>query len=147
MSNPYFQFPLCLLAFGTDPLHRLNHVIDWCLVEVGTRLASGIQVCELQWKIGDPRGFSERADWQSGEHLIVLLAMQALQIFGGDLPDILERAAAVEDYCEKLRCVHGEWPTVRIKADHVFNALDGAMTYREFSVLAAISCALGDSPG
>ena len=147
VENPYFQFPLCALAFGQTVDARLNAILDYSVVEAGSKLFRKLTVERqrefLHGKTAsqtNPSGINPN-DWRQcaasyGAYVI------GVTYHGFNL--IIERHGQLRDYVAKFEARHGRDALVRIKQRWLFNARDGhGLTYREFSVLCAIYSVIG----
>jgi hypothetical protein len=148
VSNPYFQFPLCALSFGQTTDARLNAILDYSVVDAGSKLfqkLTGDQQQEfLRGKTvsrTNPKGLNPN-DWQ-----------QCAACYGADIIGvtyhgfncIIERHGQLRDYVADFETRNGKDARVRLKKSWLFDTRDGhGITYREFSVLCAIYSAIGD---
>jgi hypothetical protein len=148
VANPYFQFPLCALSFGQAVDTRLNDIIDYSIVEAGSKLLRKLtaeqqdEFLVARQQMGKiPGGFKSNL-WV---HRAALYGAKIINVtynhFGSVMERHLRTATQIADF-EKL---HGRDAKVRIKSSWLFKARDGhGLTYREFSVLCAIYSAIGD---
>jgi hypothetical protein len=148
VDNPYFQFPLCALAFGENEVERLNAIIDYCLVEKGWKLLGKLTAeqqrqffTEMQRARKLPKGF-DNDQWT---HRAALYGGNVMNVtLGGFLRGIL-RYDALDKYIVAFANAHGRDAVVRMKTSWLFKARDGhGLTYREFAVLCGIYSAIGD---
>jgi hypothetical protein len=148
VENPYLQFPLCLLSFEQTVNARLNTIINYCMVEVGSRLFRKLTaeeqrkfLCEKRWEGNIPRGFNSKL-WL---HRAMLYGAHVLLIVVYDVPSVLDSHRRAELFISDFEKLYRRDSLVRIKSDWVFNARDKhGIDYREFSVLCAIYSAIGD---
>jgi len=148
IENPYFQFPLCALSFDQTVDARLNAILDYSVIEAGSKLFQKLTVERrrefLQGKTvsqTNPDGINPQ-DWRQcaasyGSHIT------GVTYHGFNL--MIERHGQLRDYIAKFEARHGRDALVRIKQCWLFKTRDGhGLTYREFSVLCAIYSAIGD---
>src|SRR5262245_31461289 len=98
-SGTYFQFPICLLAYGQDVETRLSDIIAFCIVDSGRKQRWKMSLSEAKDKasrvtkatLGGPLPAGVRLSDSS--HVEILLGMTLLNINGWHAGSILERAA------------------------------------------------------
>lgn len=143
---PYFQFPLCALAYGTDEQERLNAIIDYSVVSAGQKLYAKLpddQSASIISTAKRPSGF----DTNSKLHRAVVVGLERLNVSSKSMPALLEWHGRVAVFIEAFQQRHGHDAEVRLRANLVFEARDGkpdGITYQELSVLAAIYSVIGD---
>lgn len=148
VENPYFQFPLCALAYGQTVDARLNAILDYGLVDKGWKLFSKLspeQQKQFSSRIrrarNTPQGFDAGNWWHCG----ALYGAEVIGITFGDFLESIERYKSMRDHVVAFEKAHGQDAFVRIKKSWLFDTRDGhGITYREFSVLCAIYSAIGD---
>src|ERR1039458_2807207 len=142
VENPYFQFPLCALSFGQTVNARLNAILDYSVVEAGSKLFRKLTV-ERQREFlrgktvsrTNPKGLNPH-DWRqcAASYGAYVIGVTYLNI-----NSIIERHAQLRNHVADYEDRHGRDALVRIKKDWLFDARDGhGISYREFSVLCAI---------
>jgi len=148
VKNPYFQFPLCALAFGQTEHERLNVIISYSVVQAGSRLFQKLsleQQCQFlsrKEKAGQfPIGFDREYITQCA----ALYAADVMHIHYNNFKAVWEGYQQMEEYVLHFETRYGRDALVRIKADWAFAARNSrGLTYREFSVLCAIYSAIGN---
>lgn len=132
MSNRrigYFQFPLCLLAFGSDYKDRLQHIVSYCLCE------------HAKWLNRNLSGAS--ADTPSQTALYE--AATFLHVNVASLEATVERWKLVSWFIEGWEERFGKDASVRIATTLLWEAHNNTgLTYREFSILCAINSVIGN---
>jgi hypothetical protein len=116
----YFQFPLCLLAFGEDYKERLQKIVNYCLYEQARRTKS--------------------ARFPS--------LNRAATFFGVTIEclhkDIISEWKEANAFVCQWEGRYGKDPFVRTGTTLLWEAHDNTgLTYREFSVLCAINSIIG----
>ena len=148
VENPYFQFPLCALSFGQTVDTRLNAIIDYSVVEAGSRLFRKLTAEQQQaflmarrQKGKIPQGFKENL-WR---HSAALYGAEVIGVIYHNFGSVLEKHRSIETHIADFEERHGRDAKVRIKKSWLFNTRDRhGLTYREFAVLCAIYSAIGD---
>lgn len=136
MSDHFFRFPLRALSYGADPLTRLEHLIGYCVMDVGFK-----ELDALMDGTGTPAERRRRA-WEFGCKIVNVESK-------GDGADksLEERHKAISAHCGSE-----DQANVSIRADWFWNCIYGLrgkevempLSYREFSVLCAILSKLGN---
>ena len=126
MKQGYFQFPLCLLAFGNDYKSRLQHIVSYCLCEQARR---------AHW---DFANLPEK-------NVLLNKAATFLNV------TIASHACTIDGWKEAVRFVYqwerqyGKDASVRIATVLLWEAHNNrGLSYREFSILCAINSIIGN---
>lgn len=148
VENPYLQFPLCALAYGQTVAARLNAILDFSVVEAGSKIFRKLTPEQQQEFLKgktvsrkNPNGLNPN-DWRQcaacyGAHTIGVI----YHSFNG----LIANHGQLRDYVANFEKLHGRDAKVRIKKGWLFDTRDGkGITYREFAVLCAIYSAIGD---
>ncbi|HVY70251.1 MAG TPA: hypothetical protein VHH73_10010 [Verrucomicrobiae bacterium] len=149
--TPYFQFPLCVLAYGQTVDERLAALCDYAVVETGRTFWEKLapeQMKELRLSAQDThkkiRGFTVNRTTD----LQVLVGLRTLQVWITHLQSTLNRHAQLEAFIVEYQRKHGRDAHVRIRADLFWDVKDKrGLTEREFCVLCAIYSVIGDKKG
>jgi hypothetical protein len=132
MSNRrigYFQFPLCLLAFGSDYMDRLKHIVSYCLCEHAERLNRNLS--------------GASADTPSPTALCEAATFLHVNVASHDAT--VERWKLASWFIEGWEERFGKDASVRIATSLLWEAHNNTgLTYREFSILCAINSVIGD---
>ena len=148
-SDPYYQFPLSGLAYGSTRMIRMDHIASFCVRDLGEKLGSDKSLSDLQL---ENSGLSQAA-WPPGietnvrEHQYVLLGMQVLEsVAGKHVQDILAQHKKVKMFCQEMEQRWGASPYVRLRAD-IFQQMSNCSVrgYRDFAALCGIYARLGAS--
>ena len=124
MDKGYFQFPLCLLAFGKDDKKRLEHIVSYCLCEQARRTN---------------RKFPRSARKTSIDEAATFLGV-TIRSHESTINRWKEADAFV---CER-EGRYGKDALVRIGTTLLWEAHDKTgVTYREFSILCAVNSIIG----
>src|SRR5262249_29482151 len=147
MNRPYFQFPLCCLAYGKNAEQRLNAIISYCCVEMGNRLWSKYSIESRELCRARPPHWC-RSTLNDDAHLQAVLGYDALEVFTPDLPASLRRHSVLERFVQSWERTHRADPKVRIATEFVFEARDDTgISYAELAVLCAIFSKIGAAKG
>jgi hypothetical protein len=121
----YFQFPLCLLAFGSDYRKRLQHIVCYCLGQHARRTSRS------------PADFPERTPlFEAGRFLHVNVPSYDAALERWDVARWL-----IRDWESR----YGRDASVRISTSLLWEAHNNTgLSYREFSVLCAINSVIGN---
>jgi hypothetical protein len=123
-NKGYFQFPLCLLAFGKDDKDRLEHIVSYCLCEQARRTNPKF-----------PRSGRNGSLDEAATFLGVTIGSHESTIFRWKEADRF--------VCEGERR-NGKDALVRIGTRLLWEAYNGTgVSYREFSILCAINSIIG----
>jgi hypothetical protein len=145
----YFQVPLCALAFGASDTERLETIISYGVMDVGTKQWEKLTGFERQEFLEErverlPRGFNRRDPL----HLAAVCGAHKTNVSLGPLDEILREHGALESFRHSFEQCHGPDVLVRIRAGLVWEARGGVgITPRELWVLAAIYSVIGRKPG
>lgn len=142
-EHTYFQFPLCALAYGAEPKQRLDELISFCCVEVGYKESAGMTLAEKKTKADKlnhkPGGFHQ----SNSAHLSLVIGMLKLNVGHGVAQTFLEEHERLRGFIRNMNSQHGYSPFVRIRSDLFWEARNGEMDYRRFSVLCAVYSVIG----
>jgi len=131
MSNRrvgYFQFPLCLLAFGSDYKDRLQHIVSYCLCEHARWLSRKLN----------------RASSDTVSQTELCKAATFLHVNMSSHVATIERWRLASWFIEGREERYGKDALVRIATNLLWEAHSNAgLTYREFSILCAINSVIG----
>jgi len=143
MSEKYFQFPLYALAYGSESKQRLNDIIDYCCVEVGTKESAGMALDEKREAAEElsakPQGYNPTYP----THLALVIGMKMLNVCNGNAQAMLDGHRSVRQFVQTMTTQHGTSPLVRIRSDLFWSTFKGEMSYRRFSVLCAVYSVIG----
>jgi len=117
----YFQFPLCLLAFGTDEKKRLRAIIDYNVVEYASK------------QVG------------SKSRKSLATAATALNINYTNVSEATEQGERAKTYVENFELRHGRDAFVRIGSNIFWECYKASLTYRDFSIICALNSIIGAS--
>jgi hypothetical protein len=142
---------LSCLAFGPDFKTRLDHVVSWCVVEIGNRRLESndsthaVDVDALIQQERQAGNLPLDFDYRDDGHRMIFLGRQTLSVGGGGLcGTCMERWETLEKFIAKMAKMEGNPQQPRIKAALLWDALKGTMSYRNFAVLTAVYAWLGD---
>jgi hypothetical protein len=147
-GNHYFQFPLCALSFGENAYARLNAILDYSVVEAGSKLFRKLTVAEqnefLRGKLASRRNRGGVGPYDGLRHA-AFYGAHVIGVIYHDLDAVIERHKAMRLHiCDFVSRCEAD-AQVRIKKDWLFKARDErGISYREFSVLCGIFSAIGD---
>ena len=147
-SEAYFQFPLCALAYGGNPKERLNAIHDYVVFETGETLwksydTFGQKLLVSSWK-NDTR-LPADINLERPLHQALMAGATALQVVMPRVDQIMQHHDDLMRFVNKYGDLYGASPLVRVRHDLFSEARDGkGVTYREFTVLAAIYSVIGD---
>jgi hypothetical protein len=148
VENPYFQFPLCALSFGQTVNARLNAILDYSVVETGSKLFQKLTAEQQRGFLRgktvsrtNPKGLNPH-DWRQ---CAACYGAYVIGVTYHNINSIIERHDQLLNHVADYEDRHGRDALVRIKRDWLFDARDGhGISCREFSVLCAIYSAIGD---
>ena len=124
MDKGYFQFPLCLLAFGEKHEERLQHIVSYCLCEQARRMNPKFPKSARKTSLDEAESF---LGVTIGPHKITLCGWKEADKF----------------VCEWERR-NGKDALVRVGTTLLWEAHDKTgVSYREFSILCAINSIIG----
>jgi len=143
----YLQFPLCALAYGAEVKPRLENLIGYGFVEAGHVLLNrltgdvrALKIDELSRLPKLPTGTNLKKD----DHVAALLGSRQIGITFGYMPGVMEEWQTLRSFRWDYEKVNERDVEVRIAKDLVFETRDNrGMSYREFSVLAALYSSIG----
>lgn len=126
----YFQFPPCLLAFGSDYKDRLQHIVSYCVCEHAQRLNRKLD-------LASPNIPAQTALCEAARFLNVNVTSHDATV---------ERWKLATWWIEGWEERYGKDASVRIATILLWEAHNNTgVTYREFSILCAINSVIGDS--
>jgi hypothetical protein len=141
----YFAFPLYLLAAHANPKERLQHIVSYCCADVGRKereKRSDEDVMRLISENDQTQasiGFNRSAD-----HMAQFLGAHVLNVIIHNFYSACKRAAVARTFVDELRQEWGESPLVFIGAELLWGCHNkDDPSWREFSVLCAVSSCLG----
>lgn len=146
-SEPFFQFPLCALAYGGTPKERLNAILDYAVLETGETIWRGYdtvgqKLLVSSWK-NDTR-LPADINLDRPLHQAVMAGATSLRVRMPPLDQLVRRHDDLMRFVNKHGDLYGASPQVRIRHDLFFEARDGkGVSYPEFTVLAAIYSVIG----
>lgn len=154
-SDPYFQFPLCLLALGYEWSDLLNRIITFGLMHVGRSAIK--QDGESKWR-ADPEEMVEMAedelsvpldyDHEKEDHRAVVVGCHVCDVVTSYAEANIEQASVTQLRVQKWDQRFGRGPTVRIRSRSLFRIRDKkSMSEREFRVLCAVYSKIGNARG
>jgi len=145
-QDHFLQFPISALSYGPDPKTRLNEIVDYCVIEQGRNLAkTTLPEMTTAWIQQTTHGeLPEDFNPAYETHRELFLGCRALGIQYRRIGSHQAAHDRVAKAVRSLEWIHGPSSLVRIKTDWIFKARDGAMSYRDFSILAALYCAIGN---
>src|SRR5205807_8693644 len=118
VENPYIQFPLCALSFGQTVTVRLNAILDYGVVEAGSRLFRKLtaeqhrQFLVKRRQDGKiPQGF-DKNNWL---HNAALYGAHVIGVNYSDFGSIMERHRTLYVHIADFEQRHGRDAKVRIK--------------------------------
>lgn len=147
-SDTYFQFPLCLLAYGKDVHTRLNYLVSFCCVDTGKIIANQtpqeerlIAADEKASRMGHKfKGYKR----ENKNQVAALLGADLLEVQFPDVEIIVNEWECTDVHRFDFEKVHGCDVKVRIATSFLWETLEkSGMSYREFSVLCAIYSSIG----
>ena len=139
-EEPFFQFPLCVLALPD----MIDHVIAYGFIEAGRLAMSRIGVDDRK---DCCKRFGLRMTQANSWELAAHLGAETCGIRIGNLQQAIDRYHKVVAHRDAWTQRHGAEPLVRIRTDLCFRARDGqGLSIREFRVLAAIYSSIGANP-
>jgi len=143
--STYFQFPLCLLAYGKDEV-RLEHIISWCLVEAGRDFCGKMSRESQDEIMKQTPSHNIPEGMRRGElaHRHVVVGANKLSVTAGDVGAILNQYVACSNFVKAFTDKHGTQPSVRIRSDFLWDVREKrGMSYREFSMLCGLYSVVG----
>ncbi len=147
MSEAYFQFPLCALAFEAELKARLGNIILFGVVEAGLTFYNRLTSESCQAKAEQfARLSTTPRDFKKGkaEHVATMLGAEAIGVRVNSLAYPLEQWKRLRGFNESFAQKHGRDVEVRVRKDLVFECRDNCgISYREFAVLSAVYSCIG----
>jgi hypothetical protein len=153
-NDKFLQFPLCLLGvpvtgnaeeIGRD---RMSAILHYAIVEHGRKVSADATLDELQELAAEipegdlPGGF----DRNRRGHLEYVKGSKLLGVIRGGIPRAFDHHAQCTEYVGGQAARHGRDAVCRMRMDAVLEAMTGSMTWRDFSVLAAVFSVIGWKP-
>jgi hypothetical protein len=149
MSNEakYLQFPLCALAYGSEPKNRLERVICYGVVEAGHVIAHRLKP-ELRQSFADEYATRLSLSYQykqtDKDNVAALLGGREIGITFTSVQYMVQVWNELLAFKQPYESTHGRDVDVRVEESLVFETRDNhGMSYREFSVLCAIYSCIG----
>lgn len=135
----FFQLPLAILRHGPDVLTRLNDAIAWACVDVG--LKSMRENEDISAKQA-PKDFNE----SDTDHIAAVVGARTIGVIDYSCKKFVASWKRIEQFLEPLAGPKGHL-SFRLHSHLVFEARDGTgLSYREFSVYAALRASVGTEP-
>lgn len=151
MTQPYVQFPLCLLSAVRDAWAGLDDIISFACVDVGKKRWETFSADERQAlrSVLPSASFCRCSiDPTSDEQLQALAGCEYLRVTVLNIRGILAGHARVSRFVKEFEDRHGTDALVRIRRDWLFEVRDNkGMSYPELAVLAAIYSKIGAARG
>lgn len=136
----YFQFPLCVLAFGSDPEDRLRSVISYCVVSRAQKaFPTTRELKEFNKRLSPaqrPPGYDTSAQ-------LVAAGCSLLRVTNLSSDFAFQSFNKISAFVSESEHLGTSRALVRIRTDLMWAAVEGRMRYREFAVLAAVYSVLG----
>jgi hypothetical protein len=149
MTQPYFQFPLCLLSTVEDVRRGVNNIILFACVDIGKKRWETFSADErqaLRSVLPSESVCQCSVDPTSDEQLQALVGCEYLQITTFNIKGMLARHARLSRFVKEFEEKHGIDARVRIRKDWLFEVRDNrGMSYHELAVVAAIYSKIGAS--
>jgi hypothetical protein len=149
MTQPYLQFPLCLLSTAEDVWVGLDHIISFACVEVGKKRWETFSADErqaLRSILPSASVCQCSIDPTSDEQLQAVAGCEYLRITVLNIKGILAGHARLSRFVKEFEDRHGTDAQVRIRRDWFFEVRDNrGMSYHELAVVAAIYSKIGES--
>jgi hypothetical protein len=144
-DDKYFQAPLSSLAFGTNEKEMLEHIISYCIVDVGLGLCRKMSGLEQRAKSKEiAKTISAGFDKLDSEHLAAAMGAQAVGCTIGSFRFTVEHWRALNNFRHAAQSKYGPDATFRLPRGLVFEARDGhGISHRELRVLAAVISCIG----
>ena len=142
-QDPYFQFPIALLAWGDDWTSRTRAIVNFCVMEVGKTFLLRMTEEEADEIIQqfDPKNLPIGFDAGRDEHRAIAVAYSKLNIRQGSVRAIISN---FQEGTSFLRQFPRKIPDVRLRGELVWDCINGGgITYRELSVLAGVYSVIG----
>lgn len=121
MAGHYFQFPLCLLAYGQDKNERIDAIVSHNVVSFAIREGNAVT-----------RKFLKKSQ-------------DALDVSCPDPMAHEHRWSNAQAFVRDRERAYGNDALVRIGAELVWDCKKGALSFREFSLLCALNSVIGGS--
>jgi hypothetical protein len=123
-NKGYFQFPLCLLAFGKDYKERLQHIVSYCVCEQARRTNPTFPESTLDSSLDQAASF--------------------LHVSIGSYDRTISQWKEADSFVDRWKGRYGKDALVRIGTSLLWEAHNGTgVSYREFSILCAINSIIG----
>src|SRR5262245_28932589 len=134
VENPYFQFPLCALAFGQTVEARLDAILCYCLVDTGSKLfrkLSAEQRRQFLSKARQAKTIPEGCHTSNWEHRGALYGAGVMGITFRSFHSCIEWHPKLRDHVVTFEKAHGRDALVRLKQRWLFDTRYGrGLTYR-----------------
>ncbi len=152
-DDKYLQFPLSLLGLPVTGKteteigrERMSAILHYAIVEHGRKMSADMTVDDLrefadEIEDGDlPVGLSRN----KREHLEYVHGGKRLGVCKGSIPRAFELHKLCTEHSRQQAARHGRDAVCRMRHDLVFKTMNGGMTWRDFSTLAAVYSVIGD---
>lgn len=144
MSDTFFQFPLCLLAYHADVRERLDSIISFGAVEAGATRRRKLSTAEARTKAKEIAArFKVKVAPSDERGMFAILGCDLIGITPGNLVAMLQRHRDASSFVASFKAKHGPQPLVKIRKDFAFDARDGKLDCREFGIFAAVLSCIG----
>ena len=150
--DPFFQFPLCCLAYGETVERRLRDIVSYCCFDAGRkghpRLRRGYGSRAIDNVVARPE-LPMDLDPADDSHVQLAVGMATLEVFEGTPDAVLAAHSRVTHFCAAMESKFGRFPFVRLKTDYLLESVAGGdtgtgMDYRRLAVLCAVYSAIGN---
>jgi hypothetical protein len=141
-TDKYTQFPICLLAYGSNPNEQLNAILDF-----SARYAGRIKLKEMK-QLGERfrptkpvNGYSSRDE----THAALVAGGNWIGIDYSEVLGATQSCRALDEFISTHEKSFGKCPLVRIKTSLLFEARDQkGLQYDELCILVAIFSVIGN---
>ena len=145
INRSFFAFPLELLAFGDNFRSRLYHAVSYAVVSLAERLRDTVPLPQLQAAALAVPETDRPVHLQDAGSLRYALAVARwqLQVIKGSAKEDKKQYSDFWNFHYDWVERHGKSPIVQLANDFVWDCINGRLSYRELSVLAAVYSAIG----
>jgi len=146
--DPFFQFPLCLLNVYGNEHEKVNRIVDYSIMRYGEEITAETPAADMRDEVrrmadnDRPVGLN----LHDRTHLSYAVGMIRLNVCKGRMRSALENIECAKHYIDIFTSEHGRDAEVRIKTTVALDCLNGRMTWRDFSTLAALYSIIGVKP-
>lgn len=151
MTDKYFQFPLCLLAYEKTPRARLDQIMSYSAGKVGSEQWSALDDDQKEHRMeryqkSKERGHPRDYDSEIEAHNEMMMGAEMCGLRLGSCQKTLTEFRDASRFRHNNEQIYGRNPEVRIRSDIFWDAFEDRLPYRLFAVLSAIYSALGNKP-